>query len=455
MEKEPLLPYFSPRKKLPPPLSPLGPVPEHDEIVHPMTPSEFKDRLIFGPSPRDPTPLTDALTLPNNSPKCSSSSSLDYPTPLFDPQQQLSSWLLDPNYSWRKTNLHRSKTAPAMAVISDFNPSTVPRPQFGRQSVVRQGVFLLALYLALGVVIYWFNRHNFSATETHPIVDALYFCIVTMCTIGYGDITPNSTATKLFSILFVLVGFGFIDILLSGMVSYVLDLQENHMLRAVKGRGEKDGKSYIIDVKKGRMRIRLKVALALGVVVLCIGIGVGVMHFVERLGWLDSFYLSVMSVTTVGYGDRAFNTLHGRIFAAIWLLVSTLAVARAFLYLAEARVDKRHRRMAKWILGQDMTVSEFLAADIDNNGFVSKSEYVIYKLKEMGRVSEKDIMQVSEKFDRLDAGNCGKITLGDLMERRECQILNLYAAGKWWITIDGNFLLLGVGRDVRFSRCKL
>ena len=114
----------------------------------------------------------------------------------------------------------------------------------------------------------------------------------------------------------------------------------------------------------------MKVTLALGVVVLCIGICVAVMHFVEHLGWLDSFYLSVMSVTTVGYGDRAFQSMTGRIFASIWLLVSTLAVARAFLYLAEARVDKRHRKMAKWVLGQDMTVAEFLAADIDNNGFI-------------------------------------------------------------------------------------
>ena len=46
----------------------------------------------------------------------------------------------------------------------------------------------------------------------------------------------------------------------------------------------------------------------------------------------------------------------------------------------------------------------------------SKSEYVIYKLKEMGKVSEKDIMQICDKFDRLDTGNCGKITLADLME---------------------------------------
>ncbi|RVW47371.1 Two pore potassium channel c [Vitis vinifera] len=48
--------------------------------------------------------------------------------------------------------------------------------------------------------------------------------------------------------------------------------------------------------------------------------------------------------------------------------------------------------------------------------FPGKSEYVIYKLKELGKVSEKDISQICNKFDRLDSGNCGKITLADLME---------------------------------------
>ena len=369
MDKEPLLPYLSPRRRLSPLPSQLLPLPEHDEVSLPLTPSELKDRLIFGPSsPQESSPIVEALTLTLNSPKPSSSSS----SSLVDPSGQ--SWLTDPNYPlFAKTNLHRSKTAPAMAVINELaHPSAEPKPQLGSQSIVRQAFVLLLVYLAFGVLIYSLNRDDFVAHETHPVVDALYFCIVTMCTIGYGDITPNSTATKLFSILFVLVGFGFIDILLSGMVSYVLDLQEGYLLRGVKEIGERreQKRSFIIDVKKGRMRIRLKVGLALGVVVLCIGVGVGVMHFVENLGWLDSFYLSVMSVTTVGYGDRAFKSMTGRIFASVWLLVSTLAVARAFLYLAEARVDKRHRRMAKWVLGQDMTVSEFLAADIDNNGFV-------------------------------------------------------------------------------------
>lgn len=425
MDTEPLLPYHSPRRKPLAPLSSLCPLPENDEVSLPLTPSEIKDRLIFGPSsasPKDPSPLLEALTLTLNIPRPSSSSSDpvylsdEQPQQLEQHEQLQQSWWTDPNSPWTKTNLHRSKTAPAMSAINEIGHPSIPKPQFVSTSIIRQACVLLVLYLVMGVVIYSLSRGNFSGTKTHPVVDALYFCIVTMCTIGYGDITPNSASTKLFSILFVLVGFGFIDILLSGMVSYVLDLQENYLLNTVKGRLEGDSaRSYIIDVKKGRMRIRMKVALALGVVILCIGIGVAVMHYVEKLGWLDSFYLSVMSVTTVGYGDRAFNTFPGRIFASIWLLVSTLAVARAFLYLAEARVDKRHRRMAKWVLGHDMTVSEFLAADIDNNGFVSKSEYVIYKLKEMGKVSEKDIFQICNKFDRLDTGNCGKITLADLM----------------------------------------
>lgn len=41
---------------------------------------------------------------------------------------------------------------------------------------------------------------------------------------------------------------------------------------------------------------------------------------------------------------------------------------------------------------------------------------MIYKLKEMGKVSEKDVMQISNNFDRLDTGKCGKITLADLLE---------------------------------------
>ncbi|KAJ6306731.1 hypothetical protein OIU78_021944 [Salix suchowensis] len=118
------------------------------------------------------------------------------------------------------------------------------------------------------------------------------------------------------------------------------------------------------------MRIRSKVVLASAVVIVCIAVGTFTVHYLEKLDWVDSFYMAVTSVTTVGYGDFAFTTVTGRCFAIIWLLVSTLAVARAFLYLTELRIDRRNRRIAKWVLQKKMTLSDLVAADLDNDGSI-------------------------------------------------------------------------------------
>ncbi|XP_057790337.1 two-pore potassium channel 5 [Salvia miltiorrhiza] len=375
--------------------------------------------LIPAPSPQ----LRDFVI--NLASPLSQSQSLDSTNPSFYQQHDYCSGDDDgadpapPPSSCGRKKMQRSKTAPAMAVMKDYrsHPADDSNFQSDSPSLVRQAAILLLLYLFLGIVIYSFNRDHFSGVETHPVVDALYFSIVTMCTIGYGDIAPTTSIAKVFACVFVLVGFGFIDILLSGVVNYVLDLQENIILAGIKSPAQGfSARNYIVDVAKGRMRIRLKVGLALGVVVLCIGIGILFLHLVERLDWVDSVYLSVMSVTTVGYGDKAFKTITGRLFASVWLLLSTLAVARAFLYLAEARVDKRHRKIANWALHREITVEDLFAADINNNGFISKSEYVIYKLKEMGKIKEKDIMQICDQFNKLDRNNSGKITLPHLLQ---------------------------------------
>ncbi|KAJ4980349.1 hypothetical protein NE237_031186 [Protea cynaroides] len=63
----------------------------------------------------------------------------------------------------------RSKKVPAMAAI-----------KYANVSIVRQAFGLLVILILLGVLIYSFTCQNFTATETHLIIDALYFCTVTM-----------------------------------------------------------------------------------------------------------------------------------------------------------------------------------------------------------------------------------------------------------------------------------
>ncbi|KAL5582576.1 hypothetical protein UlMin_015018 [Ulmus minor] len=318
----------------------------------------------------------------------------------------------------RKLN-RRSHSAPS--VFTDFreafqdtlDPGAPKSPPL----VVRQASIGVVLYAIIGITIYILSE-SFKGKTTFKPVDALYYTVVTLCTIGYGDIVPDSTFTKLFTCFFILVGFGFIDILLNGLVTYICDRQEAVLLSTLdENKFNTMVQTYMIDKEKGRMRIRMKVFLALAVVIGCIAIGTIAAHFLESLSWVDSFYLSVTSVTTVGYGDFAFSTLTGRCFAIIWLLVSTLAVARSFLYLTEFRIDKRNRRIANWVLQKKVTVGDLIAADLDNDGCISKSEFVVYKLKEMGKITERDIEPICKLFDSLAHGNYGKITLSDIMEK--------------------------------------
>lgn len=39
-------------------------------------------------------------------------------------------------------------------------------------------------------------------------VDALYFSVVTIATVGYGDLTPATDAGKLFTVFYILTGIG-------------------------------------------------------------------------------------------------------------------------------------------------------------------------------------------------------------------------------------------------------
>ncbi|CAI8586793.1 unnamed protein product [Vicia faba] len=316
--------------------------------------------------------------------------------------------------------IHRSRSAPSILFTNmkvDFHEPFENRPAYKSSTLLARLCFIIVLlYLAVGVTVYMISG-SFKGTTTFRPVDAVYFTVVTLSTIGYGDIVPDTIFTKMFTCGFILVGFGFIGFMLSELVVYICDTHEAFLLSMMdENRYKKILRTYMVNEEKGRMRIRTKVCIASVVVIVCIAIGTITAHFVEDLNWADSFYLSITSVTTVGYGDFSFKTLAGRCFAILWLLVSTLAVARAFLYLADYSMQKRSREMAKRVLQKKITLSDLAAADLDNDGSISKSDFVIYKLKQMGKITEIDIQRISKQFDSLDHGMYGKITLAGLME---------------------------------------
>jgi voltage-gated potassium channel Kch len=44
--------------------------------------------------------------------------------------------------------------------------------------------------------------------EGWSIIDSLYFSAITLTTVGYGDLSPTRPGTKVFTIVFIIVGIG-------------------------------------------------------------------------------------------------------------------------------------------------------------------------------------------------------------------------------------------------------
>ncbi len=63
---------------------------------------------------------------------------------------------------------------------------------------------------AIAIVILLGGMVFYHFVEKLSWVDALYFCTITLTTVGYGDISPQSTIGKLFTVLYVFVGIGII-----------------------------------------------------------------------------------------------------------------------------------------------------------------------------------------------------------------------------------------------------
>jgi voltage-gated potassium channel len=61
--------------------------------------------------------------------------------------------------------------------------------------------FLSTVAIVSGTVFY-------SLVEDLRVIDALYFSVVTLATVGYGDFAPRTDAGKLFTVFYVLIGVG-------------------------------------------------------------------------------------------------------------------------------------------------------------------------------------------------------------------------------------------------------
>ena len=197
---------------------------------------------------------------------------------------------------------------------------------------------VLSAYVLAGAAVFGYvleMRAPDEAPAPCGFLEGLYFSVVTLSTVGYGDVAPRSREAKAFTALYLLGGLPFAGAALGHLGAWAAARRE-------AARARRGGTEEPRDKNKARA-----LALSLAALALVLALGAAVGGLAED-GWdaVDGLYWAVTTVTTVGYGERGDypSRTADRLFAVFYIPLGTWAAAAALGAFADAYASAFIRR---------------------------------------------------------------------------------------------------------------
>ena len=93
--------------------------------------------------------------------------------------------------------------------------------------------FRVLVFLVISILVSGTTFYSFA--ENWSVVDAFYFSVTTLTTVGFGDPAPATTLGKLFTVLYIFVGLGVIGGFINVLAKHTFALRRR---RAGDGEGQ-------------------------------------------------------------------------------------------------------------------------------------------------------------------------------------------------------------------------
>lgn len=128
------------------------------------------------------------------------------------------------------------------------------------------------------------------------------------------------------------------------------------------------------------------------------------------LTWIDAFYMSVITLTTVGFGDHSPKTQLGRAIGIGWMVLGVVACG-AFVSTFGALIlqMKKERKLG------GMSHEIFSKIDTDGDNELSRSEFRIYCLLKFDLMSQTDLEEIDRMFNSIDTDKNGMLTYEEII----------------------------------------
>merc|ERR1719424_509018 len=259
--------------------------------------------------------------------------------------------------------------------------------------------------------------------EGWPVLTSAYVTTQIFTTIGYGNFHARSTKSKIFMSVFAVVML----VVAANIMGFLADRFLRKQSEAIKKYLQRlDDSSDEIsgDVYKLIMSSALCVSfIVFGTVMFfnlenctcdvegligcrdpdyatCVTSG----GYVNEMS--DAFFMSVMSLTTIGFGDYQPRTVNGRLIAIPWMFIGVAVLAN---YVHTLGTFFYERKKATMLMAADgaavKSEAAFKSIDRDGKGHLDRTEFLAYTLLKYDVISEDLVEAIYKEYAQLEGAN--------------------------------------------------
>lgn len=306
----------------------------------------------------------------------------------------------------------------------EYVPLTMETFQDSQPATIAMGLILS--YIAAGTIFYW------QATDW-GMLQSLYFVIVTLSSVGYGDLAPAGEGLRLFTAAYILFGVGILGTALGEVVSSLLKVDATPAGRIIKWlSGIREVDEYKAETSDACEEVEQlfeaqdaegALTTTLGTVGACLLFGTGAFAALEPgLSLSDALYYAVVTVTTVGYGDFSPTTPLEQAFVCGYALFGTILLARSLGALAAIPLERRREHQQQLVLEQyggeldayelcdlKTTLADLELCDLDDRISCTRSDFALAMLVRQDKVTRADVNAALRTFAKLDIDGSGEL----------------------------------------------